>query len=94
MRGGILGRQLEMIIEDNGSEPATAVPASKGLGKRIGAATGALVKVSVIDPNATVSFLQSSRSAEPHLSEIECSEAAPRDLLQPAIKRRSASHRE
>jgi len=28
------------------------------------------------DPNATVSFLQSNHSAEPHLSEIECSEAA------------------
>jgi len=36
------------------------------------------------DPNETISFLQSSRSAEPHLSEIGCSKAAARDLTQPA----------
>jgi len=40
------------------------------------------------DLDATVSFLQSSRSAEPHLFNIECSEAAVRDLSQPAITSR------
>ena len=37
----------------------------------------------VDDPKATVGFLQSSRSAEPLLYEIECSEAAVRDLTRP-----------
>jgi hypothetical protein len=41
-------------------------------------------RIRALDPNATASFLQSSRSAELGRHEIACSEAAVRDLTQPA----------
>ena len=43
------------------------------------------------DPEAPVSFLQSSRSAERHLCAVECSKAAVRDLTQPARSGLSAA---